>query len=290
MKIFILGAGGMIGHKMYQVLSRIYPDTYACFKRDFSEYQKFGIFNSAKIIDKIDVHEFSHVENALNKLKPDVILNCVGVTLRKKEIQDLPYCLEVNSLMPHKLKCWAAQNQAHLIHFSTDCVFDGASGNYTENSPPSARDVYGRTKYLGEVIGDRSLTLRGSMIGHELYGKTELLEWALAQKGKSIKGYANALYSGVTTLVAAELVLSILKQKSFLKGLYQISSEPISKFKLLQKINQSFDLKMQIQEDCSYVSKKDLSSLKIQNETGFICPSWDEMVNQLASDRQAFYQ
>lgn len=285
MKILVLGAGGMIGHKMYQVLSMEYPETYACFKRGFDEYKELGLFNQSYVIDDIDVYEFGKLEKMLNQLRPNVILNCVGITLRKKEIQNLEYCLEVNSLMPHRLKCWSAQNNAYLVHFSTDCVFDGAIGEYTENSPPSAKDNYGKTKYLGEVLGPRCLTLRGSMIGRELYGKTELLEWALAQRGKTIKGYANALYSGVTTSIMAELVTRILKLPSRLEGVYQVSSEPISKLDLLRKINHVFDLKMQIDEDCSYVSKKDLNSSKIRREIGFVCPSWDEMINQLAAEK-----
>jgi dTDP-4-dehydrorhamnose reductase len=285
MKILILGAGGMIGHKMYQVLSKHYPSTYACIKRSFAEYKEFELFDQSHVIEGVDVYDSTHLESVLNRLQPNVILNCVGITLRKKEIQNLEYCLEVNSLMPHRLKCWSAQNNAYFIHFSTDCVFDGAVGEYTENSPPSAKDTYGKTKYLGEVVGSQCLTLRGSMIGRELYGKTELLEWALAQKGKTIKGYANALYSGVTTSIMADLVLKILKQPSRLVGTYQVSSEPISKLDLLRKINNVFDLKMKVNEDCSYVSKKDLNSSKIRREIGFICPSWDEMINQLASEK-----
>lgn len=285
MRIFILGAGGMIGHKMYQELSKHYPETYACFRKSFEHYKSFGIFDPKRVVDNIDVLPFEKLEKALNEIKPDVILSCVGITLRKVEIQDINYCLEVNSLLPQRLKCWAAQNNAKLIHFSTDCVFDGAEGSYVEDSYPSATDIYGRTKYLGEVCGPHCLTLRGSMIGRELYGKTELLEWALSQRGNSVKGYSKALYSGVTTTVMAQLVLSILGRTGFLSGLYQVSSKPISKYELLQKINAAFSLDMQIQEDCSYVSKKDLISSKIQREIGFICPSWDEMVNQLASDK-----
>ena len=182
MKIFILGAGGMIGHKMYQEISKHHAETYACFRKPFDHYKAFDIFNPKKVIDNIDVLPFENLEKALNEIKPDVILNCVGITLSKAEIKDLNYCLELNSFLPQRLKCWAAQNGAKLIHFSTDCVFDGTQGSYVENSYPSATDIYGRTKYLGEVHGPNCLTLRGSMIGPELYGKTELLEWALSQK------------------------------------------------------------------------------------------------------------
>lgn len=285
MKILVLGAGGMIGHKIYQELSKTFPETYACFKRSFDEYKGFGLFDPAKVIDNVDVFFFEKVETVLNRLKPDVILNCVGITLRKPEIKDFNYCLELNSFLPQRLRCWAAQNHSRVIHFSTDCVFDGTEGHYVEDSYPSAKDVYGRTKYLGEITGPQCLTLRGSMIGRELFGKSELLEWAFSQAGKPIKGYSKALYSGVTTSVMAGLVRKILQRPTVITGLYQVSSTPISKFELLQKINQAFQLKMKVEEDCSYVSKKDLVSSKIRTEIGFICPSWDEMINQLASGK-----
>jgi dTDP-4-dehydrorhamnose reductase len=284
MKIFILGAGGMLGHKMYQELSSHFPDTYACFRKPFQDYEEFGVFNPEKVIDKVDVLPFANLNDVLDKLKPDVIVNCLGITLRKAEVKDLDYCLELNSILPHMLDCWAAQNNSHLIHFSTDCVFDGVEGGYTEVSFPSAKDIYGRTKYLGEVSGPHSLTLRGSMIGRELHRKTELVEWALSQRGQTIKGYSKVIYSGVTTKVMSGLVLSILKRPTLLSGLYQVSSKPISKYELLQKMNRAFSLNMQIIEDCSYVSKKDLVGSKIQREMDFVCPSWDEMIDQLASE------
>lgn len=287
MRILIFGAGGMIGHKMYQVLSKEFPETYACIRRPFSDFTDFKIFSREKTIDCVDVADFSKAEEVLNNIKPNIILNCIGVTLRKKEIHDISLCLELNSFFPHRLKCWAAQNQAKLIHFSTDCVFDGSTGSYHEDSQPSAKDIYGKTKYLGEVVGPHCLTLRGSMIGRELHGKTELLEWALAQKGKSIKGFSRALYSGVTTNVMADLVKQIIKSNK-LVGLYQVSSRPISKYDLLKMLNQAFDLKMQIDEDQRYESKKDLDSSKIRNEFGFICPPWETMIGNITTENSLY--
>ena len=284
MKILILGAGGMIGHKVYQRISEVFPDTYATFRRPLSDYETFKIFDPAKSISSVDVTDFEGVKRILDKVQPEVVINCVGVTLRKKEITDLAYALEVNSLLPHKLKCWSAQSLSKVIHFSTDCVFDGSGGPYFEDACPSAKDIYGKTKYLGEVQSPTCLTLRGSMIGRELYGKSELLEWTLSQKGQTIKGYSGAIYSGVTTSVMAQLVISILQRPLFMSGLYHVSSQPISKFELLVKINDAFGLGLKILEDCSYVSKKELDSSKIYREIGFVCPSWSEMIDQLVLD------
>lgn len=196
-------------------------------------------------------------------------------------------CLELNSFFPHRLKCWASQNKAKVIHFSTDCVFDGKSEVYFEDSQPSAKDNYGKTKYLGEIVSSHCLTLRGSMIGRELYGKTELLEWALAQRGKSIKGYSRTMYSGVTTNVMADLVKKMIKSHK-VSGLYQVSSAPISKYDLLKVLDTAFNLQMQIDEDQSHESKKILNSGKIQNEMGFICPSWEYMINDIVHENSMY--
>lgn len=286
MKILVFGAGGMIGHKMVEVLSQKYPDTYACTRSEFTRFSEFGLFSSDKFISGIDVSEWDHVENLLNKLKPDVILNCVGITLRKPEIKDFEYCVEVNSLFPQRLKSWAVQNSARMIHFSTDCVFDGKSENYFEYSQALAKDIYGKTKYLGEVLGPKCLTLRGSMIGFELFGKTELLEWAMAQQGKSVKGFTKAVYSGVTTSVMAELVLMLIGQESFLEGIYQVSSVPISKFDLLTKINAQFGLQMNIEPDDKYASSKVLNCQKIYDAVGFRAPSWDDMLKEMRLEKR----
>lgn len=284
MKVLVLGAGGMIGHIMYAKLKKT-CDVYGCLRRSIADYNQFKIFDPNKIFDGVDVNDFKNVETILNQLKPDVILNCIGITLRKKEINDLMACIDINSLFPHKLKAWVQNNGAHLIHFSTDCVFNGKNDFYNELSSPSANDTYGKTKYLGEVIGEHCLTIRGSMIGRELYGKSELLEWALSQSGKTILGYKNVSYSGVTTSTMADLIEKIILSGTLLTGLWHVSSMPISKFDLLVKINNAFNLKMKINEESDHCSKKNLNSDKIKKQLGFVCPSWDEMITQLVTEK-----
>ncbi len=289
MKILVVGAGGMIGHKMVQSLTPDFSETYGTIRRPFADYQKFSVFAANRIFDGVDVLNFSNLEKILNDLKPSVILNCVGVTLRKPEIQDLHHCLELNSFLPHRLKCWAAQNGARVVHFSTDCVFDGADGDYSEYSQPTAKDNYGRTKYLGEIADSpHCLTLRGSMIGRELFGKTELLEWTLAQRGKAVKGFGRVIYSGTTTVEMGRLVRSLLGRATFLSGIFQVSSTPISKYALLEKINKFYRLELNLTEDCNYVSNKVLLSTKLKAATGFVCPSWDEMIEKLVADRTIY--
>ena len=283
MKILIFGAGGMIGHKMYQRLAAAYPDTWACVHRSFSEYRSFDIFNSQHVIENFDVADFSKVEERLNEIRPDLILNCVGITIRKEKIKDLEYSKHINSEFPHLLKSWVDAHKKRLIHFSTDCVFDGKADLYTESSLGTADDNYGLTKYWGEVQSANSLTLRSSMIGPELHGKTELLEWLKSQSGKTIKGFSNVIYSGVTTDVMAELVLDIIKNHSDLCGLYQVASKPISKYDLLLLLNKKLGLNVVVENEPGPVSKKILDASLIWKKIGFISPSWDEMADQLAN-------
>lgn len=284
MKILIFGAGGMIGHQMFRVLSKHNFLVFGTLKKSYEDYSQFSLFQKENSFENLDILDKSEVLKVLTFLKPEVVLNCVGVTLRKAEIKDEKYCSQVNTEFPHFLDKWCSNHQSYLIHFSTDCVFSGKSGPYSEESRPDATDVYGVTKAKGELYTNTALTLRGSMIGRELFGKTELLEWALSQKNKSIKGYSGALYSGVTTSVMAGLVAKILKQPERLTGLYQVSSEPISKYELLVLINAAFKLNMLIGKDESYTTEKILTHEKLKRKLGFGCPSWTEMVDELAKD------
>lgn len=284
MKILVIGAGGMIGHKMFQVLKEHGHQTYGTIRQAITQYEKFNLFKKDELFDGVDVLDHPKIVQILDDVKPDVILNCVGITLRKPEIKDFEYCKKINTEFPRFLESWAETNKSYLIHFSTDCVFSGKDGPYTEESPTSAEDVYGRTKAEGEVTGPNSLTLRGSMIGRELYGKTELLEWAISQKTKQVKGFSKAIYSGVTTNVMAELVVKLIAMPKKITGLYQVSSEPISKLDLLKLIDKYFELNMAISEDSSYATSKVLISDKLKKTTGFNCPSWPEMVDGLTKD------
>ncbi|MBC7458547.1 MAG: SDR family oxidoreductase [Bdellovibrionaceae bacterium] len=286
MKILIFGASGMIGHKMYMRLKSCGFDVYGTLHKDLSNYSKYPMFLAPNIIPLINVADFTSVQSLLQDIKPNVILNCVGITLRKVEIKDAEYCTTVNTEFPGVLKNWCLTNKAYLIHFSTDCVFNGKKDYYTEDSTPDATDTYGRTKAAGEVTGDGILTLRGSQLGSEVFFKTELFEWALMQRNSTIKGFTGAIYSGVTTNVMAELVHQIIGSEKRISGLYQVSSEPISKFELLNKINSVFKLQMSVIAEEIYATTKVLRSEKINSQMGFRCPSWDDMISNLLLDRQ----
>jgi dTDP-4-dehydrorhamnose reductase len=284
MRILILGGNGMIGHKMYQVLSKKHPDTWALFKKHIDQIASFELFNKNKIIDNFDLNNFNKLHNKLDIVKPDIIINAAGITIRRGISENMFNSVSINSALPHFLDNWASMNNKRLIHFSTDCVFSGKKGFYTESSLTDAEDTYGRTKALGEIISTNSLTLRGSMIGRELENKTELLEWFLNQKDNSIKGYTNAVYSGITTFRMAKYVDTIICNFPNMHGIYNVSSISITKYELINLFNLFFKKGTTISPDSSYTSNKELDSTKFFKETNLEKPIWKELVEELLID------
>lgn len=290
MRILILGGNGMIGHKMYQVLSNTYVDTWVLFKKKIDQIAFSEIFNKDKVIDNFDLVQFDKLNIILDNLSPDVIINAAGITIRRGINEDNYKSILVNSALPHFLDNWTKYNHKRLIHFSTDCVFSGKKGFYTESSLTDAEDTYGRTKALGEVMSQNSLTLRGSMIGRELENKTELLEWFLNQNEPTVKGFVNVIYSGITTIRMANYVHKIIRDFPSMHGLYNISSNSITKYDLVMLFNSFFKKGAFIIPDSSYTSNKDLDSTKFYKETGLLKPDWNELVEELLVDCQSNFK
>ena len=279
MKILILGADGMIGHKMAQSLSHF--DLYLNSRSKSNYLQEYFPSSTLSNFDFLN----QNIEDLLEKTLPDYIINAVGITIRRgasynKETNFL------NSQLPKKIDFWCKENQKKQIHFSTDCVFSGDKGNYNDLDLPDAKDNYGKSKGEGEINSNSTLTIRSSMIGREIYNKTELLEWVISNKNKKIKGFDNAIYSGVTTLWMSNTVNEIIKNNPDLFGIFNISSSPISKYDLITKINTYFNLNIEIERDSSYYSNKSLNSNRFFSETNFKKPNWDEMLNNLYLDSE----
>ncbi|WP_373999512.1 dTDP-4-dehydrorhamnose reductase family protein [Bdellovibrio bacteriovorus] len=290
MKILIIGAAGMLGHQVLRRLQAQYKtDVYGTVRKAVSYYSGYNVFQNSQLLGDVDVLDFSSLENILNKVQPRWIINCVGLTLRKEDVASFEKCLEINSMLPHRLSLWALKNSAKLIHFSTDCVFDGRSGNYRESDIPTATDLYGKSKFLGETHLKSSLTMRLSIIGRELEGKTELVEWFLSQKNTSVKGYTRAMYSGLTTIRVANEVARIIEKFPELYGLYQVSSQPISKFDLLQLLNKHFVANVNISPFDGYLADKTLNCDRYSYATAFSPPTWEEMIYELSQDKMADY-
>lgn len=190
MKILIFGVGGMIGHRVWIEARKMFDQqsVFGILRRSPEDYQHYKLFNE-NIYSKQDAADWSRIEEILNICRPDIIINAIGVTIRKTELANFDKALEINSLFPRRLLKWGQKNKCRVIQLSTDCVFDGRQGNYDEASNPSAKDMYGKSKFLGEIEGEFALTLRFSCIGRELDAHTELLDWFLAQNGKKLKAF-----------------------------------------------------------------------------------------------------
>lgn len=275
----------MIGHKMYQILSKFNYDTWVTLRNDLSTYNFSGIYNYEKVIDNIDLADFNKLSGILNEIKPDIILNACGITIRRGVERIKSNTILLNSALPHFLNEWVSLNNKRLIHFSTDCVFSGKKGDYLDTDLKDAYDLYGSTKSLGEISDSQfAITLRGSMIGRELENKTELFEWFLKQKNSNIKGFSEVIYSGITTVKMAEIILTIINYHPNLTGIYNISSMPITKFGLLKLCNEYFNVNAKIEMDSSYYSNKNLISEKFFNIIGMKQPNWEDLIKQLKND------
>jgi dTDP-4-dehydrorhamnose reductase len=289
-KILILGANGMIGHKVYQVLSNYYTDVWAHQRARVISNDKLFFQDQTKIIQGLDLSNFNKLDECLNLLKPNIIINAAGITIRRGVNESIFKSIILNSALPHFLNTWGIKNNCRLIHFSTDCVFSGKDGFYDENSQLDAQDAYGKTKGLGEIISENSLTLRGSMIGRELEYRTELLEWFLSKKNDKIKGFSNVIFSGITTLQMAHFVKDIIHKIPELNGLFNVASNPISKYDLLILLNKYFKNESKILKDETYVSKKNLNAQKFYSKTNFHIPDWEDMIKDLKQDSDNNYK
>jgi len=283
MRLVILGGTGMLGHTLRERLSRHFPDICTTIRKGIEDYGDDRLFGSDRVIDHIDVMDFRMLQGALRVIKPDVILNCIGITKRREEPQNPIPSIILNAMLPHKLAKLAVDLKARLIHFSTDCVFDGKTGHYSDDAPTNATDLYGRTKALGEVTGHKVLTLRSSFIGKEIREGTELLEWFLSQT-KAVRGFKNAIYTGLTTLELCRVIEKLLLDYPEASGLYNVSSEPINKFDLLRLIGEKMRRSVEIIPDESFHCDRSLDSDRFRRDFGYTPPTWTEMVEELSQE------
>lgn len=283
MRVLILGGNGMLGHAAWQSFRNDF-DVYVTIRGVFSEVERFAIFDKKKTICGVYAEDFSVFEKIMKKVKPDVVLNCIGIVKQVEEASDPIRSIEVNSLFPQRLVVLCETVNCRLIHLSTDCVFSGNKSLYTEDDFPDPVDLYGRTKLLGEVVGGDTLTIRTSMVGREIGAKHGLLEWFLSQNGKSVKGYRNAIFSGFTTTALCAILKDIIIKHADFRGLYHISSDPISKYNLLLLIKEQMDLKTIIIPDEEIRYNRTLDSSKFRKEATYYPPSWEDMVKEMAKE------
>ena len=281
MKVLILGGSGMLGHKLWQTLAPRF-DTTATFRRVPPAASE--IFDQSRVVECVAADQFDTVTNALAQVRPEVVVNCVGIVKQDAGAKDPVTSITVNSLFPHRLAQACAAANARLIHISTDCVFSGRRGNYSEENVTDAEDLYGRTKALGEIDYGNNLTIRTSMIGRELQGSHGLIEWFLSQQGKTVRGFKRAVFSGFTTNALAKIIGEIIDDHPQLNGTWHVAAEPINKFNLLSQVREAYGLKIEIDADESFVCDRSLNGEKFRRETGITAPSWPEMIAEMQAD------
>ena len=291
MNILVLGGAGMLGHKVFQHLSERFPDTWCTVRSSAEDAAALAPrLLDRRVIGGLDVMDWQAVEAVLGEYRPEVIVNCVGVIKQRPEAGQAIPGITINTLLPHLLARWCERGNCRLIHFSTDCVFSGERGDYSEEDPSDALDLYGKTKFLGEVSHERALTLRTSMIGRELEHFQSLLEWFLSQSRGPLKGYTRAFYSGVTTNYLAGLVAKIIEEKPDLHGLYQLTGPTISKFELLCLLRDAYLKNTEIVADDSVFCDRSMRGEKFVAATGYRCPPWAELVGQLTADSTPYQE
>lgn len=291
-KILILGGTGMLGHALFRFFSADeQKDVYATVRTDDKLHQWFAAPLLTKIISGVDTDNFDTVLDALKKIKPAVIINCIGMIKQQPLAEDPLTAITINAQLPHKIALACCGIGARLIQMSTDCVFDGKKGMYKESDQSNADDLYGKTKYLGEVTYPHSITLRTSIIGHELKGRYGLIEWFLSQKEK-VRGFRRAIYSGFPTMELAAIIRNYILPNPQLSGVYHVSSAPISKYDLLAMVAKEYGKQIAIEPNDQFAMDRSLDSSLFRSLTGYNPPSWEMLVRVMHDDflkNRAFY-
>jgi len=282
-KILILGVSGMLGFTLFDYFSK---------NKDYSVFGTVRNIAKKKLVEKYSNNNSSisvfnnfasdcNIKELYIKYKPDIVINCIGIIKQSSYISDAYECININSLFPHRLAKVNNKFKAKLILISTDCVFSGNNGMYSENDFADAADIYGKSKLLGEVSNNPYvLTIRTSIIGHELQGCNSLLNWFLNQKNK-VNGFSNAYFSGFTTLELAKIFESTIFTNNNISGLFHISSDPINKYNLLMKISKVYNKKIIINKDDSLKINRSLNGELFKEKTGYKSKPWDSMIREM---------
>lgn len=279
MKVLVLGASGMLGHVLLHELPRGGKLEVAGTVRSRGALPEI-LLRQSQIFENIDIRAEDTVVRTIGSFRPDAIINCVGIIKQLPEAHDPLISLGVNSMWPHKLARLCEASGARLIHISTDCVFSGSAGSYTEDALSDALDLYGKTKFLGEVHYPWCITLRTSIIGHELQTRFGLVEWFLSQKDH-VRGFTRAVFSGFSTLELARIIRDVVIPDAGLSGLYHVSSNPVSKHDLLRTIARVYRHSPEIASDSAVVCDRSLDSERFKKKSGYNPPGWDEMIQSM---------
>lgn len=280
MKVLVLGVSGMLGSAMYRVLSQDPKLTVFGTVRSGAAKAAFDEALRPNVLVGVDVESQDSLVAAFGAVGPDLVVNCVGLVKQLADANDPLQAVPINSLQPHRLAALCKVAGARLVHISTDCVFSGDKGNYLESDFPDAYDLYGRTKLIGEVDYPHAITLRTSIIGHELSGARSLLCWFLAQEGR-VKGFTQAVFSGLPTNELARVVRDFVIPRPALHGLYHVAAKPIDKYALLKLIADVYGKSIEIVPDDQLKIDRSLCADRFREATDYVAPEWPELIQAM---------
>ena len=288
MKILVLGASGMLGSAIIRILSE---------NQNWKVLGTIRSDESRKFFDKkinenlVKVNNIIHSDNLFKifqQIKPEIVINCISLGKELLKKSDPLMMIPVYSLLPHQLSKLCNENETRLVQISTDGVFSGKKGNYTENDVSDAEDIYGITKHLGELIEKHTITIRTSIIGHEINTKNGLVEWFLSQK-KQCECFSNAIFSGFPTVVLAEIIRDFIIPNNQLNGVYHIASKPISKCELLTLIAKEYGLEIKLITNNKIKINRSLNADRFKTATGYVSPDWKELIKSMHLYKKKFY-
>jgi dTDP-4-dehydrorhamnose reductase len=286
MKILVLGASGMLGNAMIAVLSQGEGLEVFGTLRSAGAKRFFPEKTAQRMIAGVDVENHDSLVKVFGQVGPDLVVNCVGLVKQLPDHDDPLVALPINALLPHRLARLCEVSGARLVHVSTDCVFSGRKGGYLESDPSDAQDMYGKSKYLGEVDYPHAITLRTSIIGHELDSAHGLVGWFLAQQGRCL-GFTKAVFSGLPTAELARVVRDVVIPHPELSGLYQVAARPIAKYDLLRLVAQVYGKTIEIVPDPQLVIDRSLDATRFRSATGYVAPEWPELIKLMHSSQIA---
>ena len=277
MNVLILGASGMLGNAMLRTFFELPEHHVFGTARSPAARRHFSAALGERIVCGVDVENHDSLARVFGEVRPELVINCIGVVKQLAASEDPLITLPINALLPHRLAALCKIAGARLVQISTDCVFSGSKGGYLESDFPDANDLYGRSKLLGEVGYPHAITLRTSIIGHELDGQRSLVNWFLAQQGDT-RGFTRAVFSGLPTVVLARLVRDVIAARPDLQGLYHVAAQPITKFDLISLIAKVYGKQIEIVPDEHLVIDRSLDAGRLREATGYVAPPWDELI------------
>lgn len=285
MRVLVLGASGMLGNAMFRLLSQdagleVFGTVRSAWVR-----RLFAPETGRRLIAGVDVENQDALARVFADVKAQVVVNCIGLIKQLADADDPLQALPINAMLPHRLARLCELGGARLVHVSTDCVFAGTKGNYRESDPSDAADLYGKSKFLGEVAYPHTITLRTSIIGHELGSAHGLVGWFLAQEGQ-VRGYTRAIFSGLPTVELARVVRDVVLPRPDLCGVYHVASSPIAKCDLLKLVAQVYGKAIEIVPDDAMVIDRSLNADRFKEASGYVAPPWPELVKAMFEFKQ----